>query len=234
VIAHRGASAGALANTLEAFELAIRLGADMIECDVRRTRDGELITFHDDNVTGTPLRALSRDDVERRLGYRPPLFEEVLEIASGRIGVDVELKEDGYVNGIVRLIRSRLAPDQTIVTSFHDDVLAQVGRAAPDLRTGLLLGEDAPDQMVRTRLRELFPVARARRCGASFVAPHRTLVRLGALRRARAAGLRTLVWTLNEDDELERHLADPRVHGVITDVPARAVALRERARRSGR
>ncbi|HEV2062303.1 MAG TPA: glycerophosphodiester phosphodiesterase [Solirubrobacteraceae bacterium] len=231
VIAHRGASAGAPANSLEAFELAIALGADMIECDVRRTRDGELVTFHDEDVTGTPLRLLTRDGVAERLGHRPPLFEEVLELCAGRIGVDIELKEDGYVERVLALARARLEPEGTIVTSFRDGVLAQVRRHAAELRTGLLLGREDPDRLIRTRISELFPVARARRCGATLIAPHQTLGRFGALRRAAAAGLGALVWTVNRDDELIRHLRDPRVDGVITDVPARAVALRAQLRR---
>ena len=226
VIAHRGASAGALANSLEAFELAIELGADMIECDVRRTREGELVTFHDEDVTGTPLRLLSRAEIGERLGREPPLLEEVLERVAGRIGVDVELKEDGYVERVLEVVGRHLEPDQTIVKSFLDDVVAEVTRLAPGLRTALLLGDEDPDHRVRTRVSELFPVARARRCGATFIAPHQTLARLGALRRADAAGMKALVWTLNEDEPLQRFLRDPRVHGVITDVPARAVRLR--------
>lgn len=231
VIAHRGASAAAAGNSLEAFALAIELGADLIECDVRRTRDGELVAFHDPDVTGTPLGLLSREQIGERIGRRPALFEDVLELASGRIGVDIELKEDGYVERVLALTAAHVAPEQTIVTSFLDGVLAQVGRLAPGLRTGLLLGREDPDHLVRTRVSELFPVARARSCGATFIAPHRTLARLGVLGRAHRAGLRGLVWTLNEDEQLRRHLSDPRVHAVITDVPARALQLRAESAR---
>ena len=50
VIAHRGASAYAPENTLPAFELAARQGADMIELDVQRSADGVLVIFHDDTT----------------------------------------------------------------------------------------------------------------------------------------------------------------------------------------
>jgi len=50
VIAHRGASAYAPENTLRAFELAVRQGADMCELDVQRTADGVLVVFHDDTT----------------------------------------------------------------------------------------------------------------------------------------------------------------------------------------
>ena len=50
VWAHRGASGYRPENTLEAFELAIRQGADGIEMDVHTSADGELIVMHDENV----------------------------------------------------------------------------------------------------------------------------------------------------------------------------------------
>ncbi len=55
VIAHRAASVDAPANTLEAFELAIEQGADMIETDLHLLRDGSVGIYHDDEVDGTPL-----------------------------------------------------------------------------------------------------------------------------------------------------------------------------------
>lgn len=52
-LAHRGASGYAPENTLAAFDKAIELGADMIETDVRQTKDGHLVLFHDPSVKRT-------------------------------------------------------------------------------------------------------------------------------------------------------------------------------------
>src|SRR6266568_827837 len=101
VAAHRGVASGAAENTIEAFTNAIDVGADMIEFDVRRTRDGELIAFHDAFVGGTPVNGLTRDDIEVAAGVRPPLLAEVLRVCAGRIRLDVELKEDGYVRDVM-------------------------------------------------------------------------------------------------------------------------------------
>jgi glycerophosphoryl diester phosphodiesterase len=213
VIAHRGASADAVDNSLDAFERAIEAGADMIEFDVRRTAAGELVAFHD------PVGERTRED----LGA--PLLSEVLELARGRIGVDVELKEDGYVAEVAAQLRD-FDPGAVIVTSFLDAVLPQVARALPGVRTGLLFGVQRPPRWVRTRVGELNPVPRARAAGADLVAPNVRLARLGALQRAHAAGFPSLVWTVNDEPSLARLLHDPRVAGVITDVPAVALALR--------
>ena len=51
--AHRGARGHAPENTLLAFDLAFDLGADAVECDVRRSRDGHLVVIHDDTLNRT-------------------------------------------------------------------------------------------------------------------------------------------------------------------------------------
>lgn len=229
VVAHRGASAGHRDNSLEAFEGAILAGADMLEFDVRRTADDQLIAFHDAHVRRRPVAEQTRAEIAAATGHAPPLLAEVLALAHGRIGVDVELKEGGYVPEVLAaLTAARLDRDALLVSSFLDAVVAEVGALAPGVRTGLLVGTDRPGlNPVRTRLSELSPAARARACGAASVGMHFLIASLGALERTHAAGLGAFVWTVNRDDALRRFLADPRVEAVITDLPARALALRD-------
>src|SRR5262245_39871472 len=106
VAAHRGVTTGAAENTIEAFTNAIGAGADMVEFDVRRTRDGALIAFHDADVNGAPVGTLTRDEIAAATGVRPPLLTEVLAACAGRIRLDVELKEDGYVPDVMAALRS--------------------------------------------------------------------------------------------------------------------------------
>jgi glycerophosphoryl diester phosphodiesterase len=220
VIAHRGASAHALDNSIDAFAKAVDAGADMVEFDVRRTADDALIAFHDPAVGRVPVGRMTRAELAERVGYVPPLVDEVLEVTAGRIGLDVELKEDGYVDRVVRAIVARHgAGEDVVVTSFLDEVVRQVKSNGHDLRAGLLLG--------RTHVAAFFPVTRARRSRADFVALHHLLVARGLLRRAHAAGYASLVWTVNDDRSLRALLDDERVLGVVTDVPDRAVALRD-------
>jgi glycerophosphoryl diester phosphodiesterase len=224
VVAHRGASAGAVDNSLDAFEQAIAIGADLIEFDVRRTRDDQLIAFHDAAVGGRAVDTLTRAEIGAGVGHLPPLLDEVLALTRGRIGLDVELKENGYVE---RVLAALDGVEDVVVTSFLDDVVTEVKRTAPELRAGLLVGVGRTRQVVRTRLSELSPVPRARACGADVVAMHHALASLGALRRVADAGFPVFVWTVNDEALLRRFLADPRVAAVITDVPARAIALRD-------
>jgi glycerophosphoryl diester phosphodiesterase len=225
VAAHRGVAAGAAENTIAAFTNAIDVGADMIEFDVRRTRDGELIAFHDAFVGDTPVSGLTRDEIEAAAGVRPPPLAEVLRVCAGRIRLDVELKEDGYVADVMAVLRAGFDPDQMVVTSFLPAVVAQAKDAFPEVKTGLLVGDGGPLTDLPARLRELYPVTLARRVRADYLAPHYRLAALGVLRRAAAAGLPCLLWTVNSPALIRRYAADPRVAAIITDVAAQAVSI---------
>jgi glycerophosphoryl diester phosphodiesterase len=218
VAAHRGVAAGAAENTIAAFTNAIDVGADMIEFDVRRTRDGELIAFHDALVGGAPVGGLTRDEIEAAAGVRPPLLAEVLRVCAGRIRLDVELKEDGYVS-------AGFDPGEMVVTSFLPAVVAQAKGAFPEVKTGLLVGDSGPVTNLPARLREMFPVDLARRVKADYLAPHYRLAGLGVVRRAAAAGLPCLLWTVNSPALIRRYAADPRVAVIITDVAAQAISI---------
>jgi len=225
VAAHRGVAAGAAENTIAAFTNAIDVGADMIEFDVRRTGDNQLVAFHDAMVGGVPVGGLTRGEIEAATGVVPPLLAEVLRTCAGRIQLDVELKEDGYVAEVMAVLRAGFDPAQMVVTSFLPAVVAQSKDAFPEVKTGLLVGQDRSPLDVAGRLRELYPVDRARRVRADYLAPHYSLAGLGVLRRAAAAGLPCLVWTVNSPELIRRFATDPRVAAVITDVAAEAVAI---------
>jgi glycerophosphoryl diester phosphodiesterase len=225
VAAHRGVAAGAAENTIAAFTNAIDVGADMIEFDVRRTADGELIAFHDAVVGGAPVNGLTCDEIEAAAGVRPPLLAEVLRACAGRIRLDVELKEDGYVRDVMAAVRAGFDPAQVIVTSFLPTVVAQAKNAFPEVKTGLLVGDGGPLTDLPARLRELFPVGLAKRVGADYLAPHYRLAALGVVRRAAAAGLPCLRWTVNSPGLIRKYAADPRVAAIITDVAGQAVSI---------
>jgi glycerophosphoryl diester phosphodiesterase len=188
----------------------------MVEFDVRRTADGQLVAFHDPTVDHVPVGRLTRAEMTERLGFAPALLVEVLELTAGRIALDVELKEDGYVDEVVDAVLDHHPHETTVFTSFVDEVVRRVKARGP-LRAGLLLG--------RAHVATFLPVTRARRVRADFVAVHHRLVAAGMLRAAASAGFPALVWTVNDERALARLLADPRVLGVVTDVPGLAVGL---------
>lgn len=225
IVAHRGVTDGAAGNTIAAFGKAIDIGADMIEFDVRRTRDGDLVAFHDAYVGDEPFGMLSRDDIAAATGVRPPLLADVLRFCAGRIQLDVELKEDGYVPDVMATLAAGFDVSQLIVTSFLPGVVAKAKDALPQVRTGLLVGSGGPWTDLPARLRELDPVGLARQAGADYLAPHYRLAALGVVRRAAAAGLPCVLWTVNSPSLIRKYAADRRVAAIITDTAAAALAI---------
>jgi glycerophosphoryl diester phosphodiesterase len=223
VIAHRGAWGaaspnGAAENTLESFEAAIELGADMIELDVRRTRDGRLIVLHDARVKRVPASSLLYETL-RAKGTQspPPLLTDVLALTKGRIALNLEFKEAGYVEDAIALLR-RFGLERCLVSSFIDDVVREAKALAPELRTGLLVGTG-----FRKALTSRLPAA-----NADCLCLHRRLADAAALSSAEAAGVPCVIWTVNAPRAMDRYLGHTAVEGVVTDRPA--LALERRAK----
>ena len=221
VIAHRGAwgaaaPGNAAENTLEAFEAAIELGADMIEFDVRGTRDGQLIVFHDARVNRMPTSSLPYDTLRSKgTRSRPPLLTDVLALTKDRIALNLEFKEAGYVEEAIALLRP-FGLERCLVSSFLDDVVREAKALAPELRTGLLVRTG-----VRRALTMRLPAVRA-----DCLCLHRRLADAAALSSAAAAGVRCVIWTVNAPRAMDRYLRHPVVEGVITDRPALAIERR--------
>lgn len=227
VIAHRGDRATAYENTIEAFRNAIAAGADGIEFDVRRTADGQLVVHHDDTVGQSLLAAVDYTTalaLSEALGYQLPRLEDVLAATSGRIQLDVELKEGGYEAEVLALLdRAGLALDDYVVTTFDMPVLSRVRQIAPKVRTGLLLEKtdwiDALNQFEQSK--------------AQFLAPQATMIDEAALELARERHVPLVVWMVN-DPAMMRQLfrARPAID-VITDRPAAALQIRREVMASG-
>jgi glycerophosphoryl diester phosphodiesterase len=229
IVAHRGASTRERENTLPAFEMAIKEGADFIECDVRRSNDGQLIVHHDDTVGSKMIRSSSYVDLcdeSRRIGYQIPRLADVLALSSERIMLDVEIKEEGYESQVLDMLRAVRPTQSFVITTFNERSIQRLKDRCPGVRCGLLLGIANPPALIVTRLRELFPIRRAVRAQADFVAPNWRLLKFGFIRRARKAALPVWVWTVNNRKKLVKFMGTQGVEAVITDVPNEAFAAR--------
>ncbi len=142
-----------------------------------------------------------------------PLLGDLLDAAAGRLLVDLELKEDGYVEEAMAVIAQHLPPDSYVVTSFLAGVLAQVKRHRPETRTGLLVAPRAARQAGR----------RVRETGADFLLPHVSLVRAGIVEWAAGQGLASGCGRSTTPAPCARSTGDPRVAALITDAPAQAL-----------
>ena len=230
IVAHRGAPGYARENTIESFEKAMALGADMIEFDVRRTKDHVLIVHHDEWVQDGSVKDLTYGAIRRitrTQGFDIPTVEEVLKWSKGNIKLDVELKEESYEKELVELLTRYVEEDQFVITSFNDASLRAVKERFPDIKTGLILGKEIPPYHPLKRLQELFPMRRCKKAKADFLVPHRKLLRLGFLERASRNHQPVFVWTVNDKEMMGRLLQDRRVYAIVTDKPDLAVSVRK-------
>ncbi len=227
IIAHRGASAlAAHENTLEAFDIAISLGCEYAEFDIRSTKDKELIVFHNEDIHGKMINDLTYAelcDITKSDEYRVPLLQEVLFQCAGRIKLDIELKEVGYENRVIAMVKKLFSNEEFQIKSFWDTAVARTKCYDASIRAGLLLG--LKDAGTQRRFNEYFPARRISACGADFISPHYKLVTKDFIKRMQKIGMDLYVWTVNNEAMIERLLSVP-VRGIITDMPDKALEIR--------
>ncbi len=197
---HRGNPAEHPENTLASFRSAIELGVDLVECDVHLSADGELVVIHDHTLDRTtdgtglvvqrPLAELRRLDAGG--GERLPLLAEVCELARGRVGLCVEVKQipipyPGLEAKLVACLAALGMLDQTAVISFHHGSMRDIKRLEPRLAVGILEGA-----------RPIDPVSLLRSAGADIYAPHYGAMDPDLVATVHEAGGAVGVWTVDD------------------------------------
>ncbi len=237
IIAHRGASAYAIENTLPAFALAVEQGADMLELDVRCTADQQLVVFHDETTERRdgdqrPIRTRTLADIQQsnRDGIPPiPTLEAVCQFALEQsIALNVELKEQETVSAVVALLHQYHLTETTVVSSFHAGALHALLHLAPTLQRGYIMGTRTLHPAVR--LREIFPIPHLQRVQATAWHPSHQLPLLRWLiPMVRRKGYAVNVWTIDELS-LMGDMVLLGATGIITNVPdvARGVCQQTR------
>ncbi|NLD77624.1 MAG: glycerophosphodiester phosphodiesterase [Acidimicrobiales bacterium] len=216
VIAHRGASAAAPENTIEAFLLARELGADWVELDARRTADDRIVVHHDAELAdGRTICELRRNELPDHVCE----LHEALDACAG-MSVNIEVKNfpddadfdpsESVARAVVELVRQRGAHGDVLISCFHRPTIDVVRQLDPSIRTAMLgyspagsWSEWAEDLAAagHTTMHPWYPLADAEMIDA-----------------AHAAGLEVNVWTVNDPDHM-KELVERGVDGLCTDVP---------------
>jgi len=237
IIAHRGASAYAHENTLEAFRIAIEMNADMIETDVRKTSDGVMVLHHDDHIENKLIRELTFIEASGAAldrGYILPTLEETLQFVLGKIKLDLELKEEGYELEVAEVAAKYLVPEDFILTSFSESSVMTIKEHHPEITCGLLMNLSFRKRPRLSVESVLFPLRRKKRTGADFLLPHWDIVKLGFLNRVRGKTEPVFVWTVNDKRMIWDLLNDDMVSGVVTDRPDVAGFFKQMAEKGHR
>lgn len=241
VIAHRGASSEAPENTLPAIVLAREQGADRIEVDVQRTRDGRLVLHHDDDLSrsaGDPRRIedVTLEELERipLVGLRaagagaataPTLAAAIAAAAPVPLVVEVKpvaRDADGIAGAVVTEIGRAGVPVETVVISFDDAVVAALlPRLGPD-RVGMIRGRENG----ANGWRELLVAATHLVVVSRHIAPPDVVARLVD------SGKTVYVYALDDAKSVKRYAA-AGAHGIISNRPAVAKAALDESAPTG-
>lgn len=223
ILGHRGAPAEAPENTLRAFELALRHGADGVELDVRPAEDGTPVVIHDDGLertfgTAGLVSELSWPALQRLTGARLPSFEQAAAwAAASGAWLNVELKAGGVEEEVIRILRDHGLLNRTFLSSFDERIVARVGRVAPDAVRFLLTetwDDAAHDRLIRSEA-----------AGVCLRVDAATPLALEVLRHE---GLPVVVWTVDDPTRI-RHLVAAGVAAIISNHPGTAVTARREA-----
>lgn len=236
VLGHRGASGYAPENTLEAFKLAMDMGADGFELDVHLSKDGELVVIHDETVDRTAdgtgfvgemtlaeLKALDASNhKEAYKGAKIPTLAEVYDlIRDTNHIVNVEIKTDNIFypqleEKVLALEKEMGMEGRIVYSSFNHYTVKKIRALAPDAQIGMLFG----DVLVE-------PYDYCKSVGANLLHPSKANLNVpGFAEKAKEAGLGMNVWTVNEVEYMEKCLACGA--GIVTNYPDIAVKLRNK------
>lgn len=243
LFAHRGGAALAPENTLEAFDAAARLGIGAFELDVRLTRDGEVVVFHDEGterITGASGAVEDRTLAEIRAldagfaftsdgglthpwrgrGVRiPTLRDLLLRHPDALVNVEAKHPAPALAEALVSVIRSCGAVDRACIGSEIDEQGERIRALLPEAAHFL------PTEAATCHVLAAKSGADPASCPAGWdVAdlPHRwngmTVADREVIAWFHARGVQVHVWTVDDREDMRELLADG-VDGIMTDRP---------------
>lgn len=240
LFAHRGASRLAPENTLEAFDLAVRIGVDVLEMDVHMTRDGQVVVIHDAELgrttdgfgtvrehtyaqlqqldAGAQFLTAAGEPHFKGHGLTIPRLEEVLR-AFPKVGFNIEVKQlsDSMVPAVLRVL-DKVGPRDVLLAAGEHSVMQQLEAAKPGCALGLSSAQAW--RVFRTAFWGRIPEAWR---GRALQVPVRyrgfPVVNRATLVRARKAGLDVHLWTINSLQEARRWL-EQGFDGLMSDDPS--------------
>jgi glycerophosphoryl diester phosphodiesterase len=216
-IAHRGEPVEHRENTLPAFAAAAARGADMVEIDLRRTRDGAVVVLHDQSLTRLWEREASVGELDlaevQSLGagdVRIPTLREVLDAVPLPLMVDFTRRE--VVPGGIQAVRAAGALARCLFVTGNVAALQQLREASPDARIGLTW-LDGPEP----------PLAQLRELGAEYWNPWFGVITPEGVAAVHDTGLRVSTWTVDTPEEMTQVL-EAGVDAVVSNRIAALVA----------
>ena len=229
--AHRGASAYAPENTMEAFKMAVSMKADYIELDVHLTKDKKIVVTHDDCIervsdgkgfvgeyTYNELLKFNFNNHKQDYGYvKIPLLEEVYDLVKDTpVNMNVEIKSDyGEIEKMLfELEKASKMEERVIYSSFNHYSLKEMLEQNPNAKTGLLY------YTVLYR-----PALYANICKAyALHGAFRTYLFADIISECKELNIKNNIWTVDREDEIRR-CVELGADGIITNRPDVALEI---------
>ena len=209
-IAHRGFTKEFPDNTLEAFEAAIDLGVDAIECDVQETSDSRFVIFHEPELHGIEVSKLSAAQVRRirlREKFKIPTLEEVIGLCRGRVGLIFDLKVMRSVDRFLRLIRASVEADKVGFSSTDLDLVLRLSHQASEFRRGIILDSPLED-----------PGKMAEASGCDVIGVPWPYATEELVERLHGNNYLIFVWGCRDPEEIKKALG-LEIDGIVSDFP---------------
>jgi len=245
IMAHRGESGNIPENTILALEAALKIGVDVLESDIRFTKDDIPVLFHDDDlerttgVTGTVREKTLDDLLQIDLGHSfttdnggtYPFREKGLKIVTLEqalnrfqdtiLNLDIKDTFPKAPVEVARVLRETQRTEKIMIASFHPRQLERFRENAPEIPTSAHPTE-IRNFVLGVKMRALGLFVRSLPYKAFQVPERSGSIQVVTPRFVKAAHDRDLavhVWTINEREDMER-LLDMEVDGIFTDYPA--------------
>jgi len=242
VIAHRGASAYTPENTLAAFELAIELGTDALELDLRQTKDSVLVVLHDADVDRTTsgsgnVQNFTFDELqqldagswydERFSHEKIPSLQEVIDLLDDTTLIIIELKEGnetypGIEENVVSIVKQNEIESQTILKSFDPNVLERLRVIEPDIPLLYVytlripwLGMIVDRGVTFDSVYDL---------DVEYLQPHRFFLSQSFVEDAQSKGFKIISWGVNSTEAINESI-EFGVDGIETDYSEKVLRL---------
>ena len=218
VIGHRGARGLAPENTLEALRAGVEAGADMLEFDIRLTKDKILVMVHDFHTFRTHkdlsiISQLTFKELQKRTKANPIVpLTDVLDEFFGVILLNIEIKGRGAGRRVAQLLKDRYIKksrdwDNVMFSSFKGSELAKVRHISSSVNLALL-----------TSINPFAFIAVHKQVDLTAVGFHRLYINALVIEIAKKAKLFTYVYTVNRP-KAARMLAQRGIDGIVTDRP---------------
>lgn len=221
IIGHRGSQGTKPENTVASLREAMHADADMIEFDIRLTRDRIPVLSHNLHLYGTRkrelalLRRYTLAELQRRTAgseYPITTLDMAMRECFGRIYLNIELKEASAVGPTLEVI-SKYAKaerdwDSLLFSSFKPLALRAIRRRVPHAALGMLHHRNPLGFVGWHKVLNL-----------SAVGFHRLYINPIALEVAKRLGLFTYAYTVNRKNAAQK-LAQQGIDGIVTDYPA--------------